>query len=83
MDDNTFKAVLAVIACIQVVALAYFARKQGQAVEKIATVHELVNGLAHEKDSAVAEAARKQGELAGRDWARRNPPGGGNDEPAF
>ena len=68
LDDNATKLLLALLAVVQVVALAWVARGQASAATHLTAVHELVNGLAHEKDAALVVAARKEGELAGRDY---------------
>lgn len=70
MDSNTFQLLLAVVASAQIVALAYLAARQTAVKNKLEVVHELVNGLSHEKTSAVSDAARKEGELVGRDFMR-------------
>lgn len=68
MDDNTFKLLLAVVGTLQIVALAILANWQRVQHHKVDEVKTLVNGLAHEKDAAIAAAATKEGELIGRDF---------------
>jgi hypothetical protein len=76
VDDNTFKLALAIVGSIQVMVLAWLAVQQTRTTAKVATVHNLVNGLSHEKDAAISIAAGLQGELAGRDFeAAKHPPG--------
>jgi hypothetical protein len=77
MDDNTFKAVLAFIAMLQVVILGYFGYQQNRAKThikdtqvKLEAVKELVNGLSTARTASAVEAATAQGELAGRDFMR-------------
>lgn len=70
MDDNTFKLGLSIIAALQVVGLAWVSYRQQRNGTKIDTVHQLVNGMSHEKETAIAAAAHLEGELKGRDFER-------------
>jgi hypothetical protein len=69
VDDNTFKVLIAFVGSLQIIAIAYLGTRQARAVGDLREVRTLVNGLAHEKDTAIASAAGKQGELIGRDHA--------------
>lgn len=68
MDDNTLKFLLAFLTVVQILMLAYFTFRQQVAATKLAEVHQLVNGLSHEKTAAAVDAAQAHGELAGRDF---------------
>jgi len=68
MDDNTLKFALALLGVLQVSMLGYFTYRQNVAAGKLREVHELVNGMSHEKTDAVADAAGARGELVGRDF---------------
>ena len=73
MDDNPLKFLLAVIGVAQVVMLAYFTYRQNVASANLREVHELVNGLSHEKTEAAVDAASARGELTGRDFRTAHP----------
>lgn len=75
MDNNTFQLAIAVVATLQVVALAIVgvwsreaARLASDTSDKVVVVHDLVNSLSEKKDAAITDAATKAGELAGRDF---------------
>lgn len=94
MDSNTFQAVIAIVAMIQVVTLAWIGFKAQEAANAAkdakttsAAVHQqtiaIANGITSQKDIAIALAAGKVGELVGRDFeaAKHEPRGtdaGGN-----
>jgi IMP dehydrogenase/GMP reductase len=68
MDDNTLKFAMAALGVIQIVMLGWFAMRQAVTQQKLGEVHDMVDGMAHEKANAQADAAHAQGELAGRDY---------------
>jgi hypothetical protein len=79
MDNNTFQLAIAIVASIQVVALAWIGWKARQAEANtkdaktaVLDVHEAIasvaNGITVAKDAAIAQANLKAGELAGRDF---------------